>query len=153
MKSVLSRNLPPPVPPAGTDKDSRWKTVSDRLKVSFLILIIYLILNILHIGCPIKALSGISCPGCGMTRATLSALQFHFRDAFYYHPLFFLTPFMFFLFLFGDFINQKVNKAIWNVIILLFTIIYFYRLLFTENDVVTIDIGSGLVLKLLHYII
>ena len=51
---------------------------------------LYGILFALHITCPIKFLTGISCPGCGMTRATLSALRFDFERAFYYHPLWFL---------------------------------------------------------------
>lgn len=37
--------------------------------------------------CPFKAISGIPCPGCGMTRAVLSACKGDFREAFRYHPL------------------------------------------------------------------
>ena len=37
--------------------------------------------------CPFKAVTGIPCPGCGMTRAVLSACKGDFRGAFYYHPL------------------------------------------------------------------
>jgi hypothetical protein len=40
------------------------------------------------IGCPFRLLTGIPCPGCGMTRAFLSAFQLDFRSAFLYHPLF-----------------------------------------------------------------
>lgn len=135
------------------NKDARWKIVYDRLKISFLIFIIYIILNLMDLGCPIRAISGLSCPGCGMTRATLAALRFDFKDAFYYHPLFFLSPLMFLLFLFEGFIKPKYYKTAWIAIIVLFILVYLYRLLFTENDVVAIDIQSGIVLKLLHYII
>ena len=43
--------------------------------------------------CPFRFFFGISCPGCGMTRALLAALRLDFAAAFSYHPLFFLLPF------------------------------------------------------------
>lgn len=139
-------NVAQPVP-------DRKKAVLERLKVCLIIILAYLVLNLFHIGCPIKAYTGISCPGCGMTRAVWAALLLHFDSAFYYHPLFFLTPFMFLFFLFDDFITKKVKSVFWTSIIILFFGVYFYRLIFTVNDVVTIDIQSGKVLKLLHQII
>lgn len=42
----------------------------------------------LIIGCPFYRLSGTPCPGCGMTRAFLFALQLNFKSAFCMHPLF-----------------------------------------------------------------
>lgn len=43
--------------------------------------------------CPSATMTGIPCPGCGLTRATLSALQGNFAEAFHFHPLFwFVTP-------------------------------------------------------------
>ena len=39
------------------------------------------------IGCPIRFSTGISCPGCGMSRAVLLMLSGHFRAAFRMHPL------------------------------------------------------------------
>jgi hypothetical protein len=40
--------------------------------------------------CPFKALTGIDCPACGVTRAFLCAIQGDFVTAFNYHPLFLL---------------------------------------------------------------
>lgn len=37
--------------------------------------------------CPLKFTTGISCPGCGMTRAFGALLKLDFEMAFYYHPL------------------------------------------------------------------
>ena len=37
------------------------------------------------IGCPIRFSTGISCPGCGMSRAVLLMLSGHFRAAFRMH--------------------------------------------------------------------
>jgi hypothetical protein len=126
--------------------------INDRVKLILFILIFYLFLNLLHIGCPIKFMTGISCPGCGMTRAVRSALLFDFKDAFYYHPLFLLSPVMVFLFLFETYINPKLNKITWSVIIVLFSVTYIIRLLILKNEVVEIDIASGVVLELLHNI-
>ncbi len=39
-------------------------------------------------GCMIKAVTGLPCPGCGLTRAYVALFHGHFRDAFFYHPLF-----------------------------------------------------------------
>lgn len=47
-----------------------------------------LLLQAMGITCLIKFVTGISCPGCGMTRAWLSFLTGHPHRAFAYHPLF-----------------------------------------------------------------
>ena len=39
------------------------------------------------IGCPIRFFIGISCPGCGMSRAVLLMLSGHFQAAFRMHSL------------------------------------------------------------------
>ena len=56
-------------------------------------------------GCPFRFFFGISCPGCGMTRALLAALRLDFAAAFSYHPLFFLLPF----FLLGFYLYPWIN--------------------------------------------
>ena len=38
--------------------------------------------------CPLHAVTGIPCPGCGMTRAARSLMQGNFRDAALFNPLF-----------------------------------------------------------------
>lgn len=43
-------------------------------------------------GCMIRSLTGIPCPGCGMSRAWLSALKLDFAAAFRCHPLFWTVP-------------------------------------------------------------
>ncbi len=37
--------------------------------------------------CPMAVITGIPCPGCGMTRATLHALHGDFAASFRFHPL------------------------------------------------------------------
>lgn len=49
---------------------------------------LYLALHLAGIGCPIRWLTGISCAGCGMTRAWLCAVHLDLAGAFAAHPLF-----------------------------------------------------------------
>lgn len=137
----------------GQEHTMRRKNVLNRIKICGLIFVLYLILNLFHAGCPIKFITGVSCPGCGMTRAILSVLRLDFAGAFHYHPLFFLAPVMFFLFIFQDYIKPGVVKVSWIVLITLFILTYLYRLLFTQNEVVAIDFSGGLVVKLIQQLL
>ncbi len=57
----------------------------------------WLALYLLDIGCVFRLMTGIPCPGCGMTRAWLAALRLDFAAAFAYHPLFWAVPIAFVL--------------------------------------------------------
>jgi hypothetical protein len=37
--------------------------------------------------CPLKAMTGLPCPGCGMTRATVALLHGDLATSFHFHPL------------------------------------------------------------------
>ena len=51
------------------------------------ILALIIVMWIFNISCPIKHVTGLSCAGCGMSRAIFSALSLDFASAFEYHPL------------------------------------------------------------------
>lgn len=51
-----------------------------------------LVLLLTDIGCVFKLVTGLSCPGCGMTRAWLAALRLDLPAALAYHPLFWVVP-------------------------------------------------------------
>lgn len=112
--------------------------------LSISILLVYL----LRIGCPIKFITGISCPGCGMTRAYYSLLHLDFKNAFYYHPLFWALPIIILLILFKDKINPKAFNFILWFIILLFLVIYVIRL-FSNNSAVIFEPSNSLIFKLI----
>ncbi len=112
--------------------------------LSISILLVYL----LRIGCPIKFITGISCPGCGMTRAYYSLLHLDFKNAFYYHPLFWTLPIIILLILFKDKINPKAFNFILWFIILLFLVIYVIRL-FSNNSAVIFEPSDSLIFRLI----
>lgn len=128
---------------------SGWKV---RMRLAIIIVAIYIIFNIFGAGCPIKFLTGISCPGCGMTRAILAAIRLQFNEAFYFHPLFGLVPFMFALYLFEDYLKPIHVKYIWIVILVLFLVVYFLRLFIFKNDIVSIDIYNSSVIRFIQTI-
>lgn len=111
---------------------------------------ICLVLYVTKIGCPIKFLTGISCPGCGLTRAGLAAIQFHFTEAFSYHPLFFLIPVIVLLVFFENYIK---DKPIFNIFLIgcavAFIAVYIIRLIDTTDDIVVVNVSEGLISRLL----
>ncbi len=119
------------------------------LIVIITIIAIYTVFHIVGIGCPIKFLTGISCAGCGMTRAWFHALQFNFRAAFYYHPLWLLAPVLIILLLLYQKLNKKFFIASLTTIVLIFIIVYIIRLISPNDTVVIIDISQSAVIKLL----
>jgi len=109
----------------------------------------YWVLGLLGITCPIKFLTGISCPGCGMTRAWLSLLRLDLAGAVAYHPLFWLPVPALALYV----LRQRLPRAlVWSggaLICGLFCIVYFYRLLSSASPgVVVFAPEEGLLFRL-----
>ncbi len=125
------------------------KSFFEKLKEVIVLLIaigmVLVFLNVTHIGCPIKWLTGISCPGCGMTRALWSAARFRFGEAFRFHPLFWMVPIFFPLYLFWERIPGKVRKGVLWVIILAFLLTYLIRLCSGNDPVVGIRPYEGVI--------
>lgn len=107
----------------------------EALAVSGGVIILYIILNLLGITCPIKWMTGISCMGCGMTRAWLSVLKFDFSSALYYHPLFWTVPIAAVIYVFRD--KIKIYKWLLLLIAVLFCVVYFIRM-FDPSDTVVV---------------
>ena len=106
---------------------------------SLLIAAFYLVLHIIEVGCPFKFITGISCPGCGMTRAAASLLQLDFSAAFYYHPLFPLVFVMAGLFLLRNF--EKIGKKPYDnaiiTICIVFIAVWVLRMIFGDGEIVS----------------
>lgn len=110
--------------------------------------IVLVFMEISGIGCPIKWFTGISCAGCGMTRAVLCALRLQFDRALYYHPLFWLLPFLILLYLLWGRIPRKIRRGLTGTVILCFMGVYLIRLCDSGNSVVTADLQESLPVRL-----
>lgn len=71
-------------------------------------------------GCPVKSLTGIPCPGCGLSRAAVSLLRLDLTAAFRYHPMVFVLPPVVLLVLFGPnpLLGSKTRERmlLWSVL-------------------------------------
>ena len=65
----------------------------------------YSICNIFNITCPIKHMTGVPCPTCGMTRAMLALMRLDIKGYIEYNPMAF---FMFF----GGIFAMKTKKRL-----------------------------------------
>ena len=122
--------------------------VTDGLKAAVIIAAFYGILQLFGITCPIKFLTGVSCPGCGMTRAWLSVVVRHdLSEAFRYHPLFWIVlpalPFFVSMRLRRSPVTGPLTIAAAAAMVL----VYFYRMFFTKGDIVVFEPKNGLIFK------
>ena len=108
------------------------------------VIFLYIVLFAVGIGCPIKYLTGVSCPGCGMTRACISALRFDFLQAFEYHPLWFaVLPIAILLVFFR--VKRNSSAFAWVSVIagVMLVAMYIYRMVFARGEVVSFSLTSG----------
>lgn len=127
------------------------KDIEEHIKLLCVFLFIFLIY--IFTGCPIRLLTGVSCAGCGMSRAYFSLLHFDFHSAFYYHPLF-LCPIIFAAVYIGEKFGfpQRYAKAIYSVMIFLFLGVYIYRMANPNDRVVVFEPQNGLIFKGIKFI-
>lgn len=121
----------------------------NEFRVLAAIALFYLILEGLGVTCPIRYVTGISCAGCGMSRAWLSLLKLDFAAAFAYHPLFWLPLPAAGVILLRRRMPERVYCWVIGVVCALFLIVYLYRLLFLEDPVVVFQPAQGLVARVL----
>ena len=126
------------------------KLTLDVLIITLSLGLVYLIFYIAKVGCPIKFLTGISCMGCGMTRAYICLFHLDFGGAFKYHPLFFLPPFLALLLIFEEKISRRVFRILMFTMIAAFSIIYIIRLLDGKDDVVVFEPENGAIFRMLR---
>ena len=113
------------------------------------IVVFYMILEWWGITCPIRYITGISCAGCGMSRAWLSLLRLNFEAAFAYHPLFWLPIPAAALVLLRNRMPKRAYCWGMGAVCALFLAVYLYRLIFTESQVVVFQPDQGLAARIL----
>ena len=117
-------------------------------------LAIYCILvYFLKIPCPVYFVTGISCPGCGMTRSLFSLLQFDLDKALYYHPLIlfciFIFPAIAILHIKKKYVAKKVMVVIF---IITFITTYLYRILILKTPVLHFSPENGIFVRVFNYL-
>lgn len=132
--------------------ENRRKFSSDA--IAFMaIALLYLLFHLAGIGCPFRFLTGICCPGCGMTRAVTSLLSFRLSDAVYYHPLVLILPLVVLVFLMRKRMPRKAFHILVATILALFVIVFLVRMFDPNNDVVTFQLHQGFVVRAIKSII
>lgn len=133
-----------------TSKEKRefW----DILSAAAAIIVLYIFFDIIGIGCPIKFVTGISCMGCGMTRAWRAVLHFDLHSAFYYHPGFWLPP----IALFSLYLKYKKNIKFYKIfmftVIGCFVTIYVARLIWFKSDIVVFQPQNNILSRVMKSI-
>ena len=102
------------------------------INISFLIIISILILeDIISIPCPFHFITGLYCPGCGITRMIKSILKLDFYQAFRYNQLLFILLPFFIIIIIDLFISiiikkksiyKKIPEYVWIIIVIILII-------------------------------
>ena len=106
---------------------------------------LYAVFSLTGVGCPIKHVTGMSCPGCGMTRAWGAVLRLDFSKAWAYHPLWFLPVPGAALLLFKDRLPRRFFRIALFVIVAAFFVVYAIRMADPDNTVVVFHPKEGLI--------
>ena len=131
---------------------SIWKKYKEYIIFALCFVALILIMMLLHIPCPIKYLTGISCAGCGMTRALLSVLSLDFSAAFYYHPLWILLfPTALLLIVLKAKKKKTAFSAVLSCVVFLFLAVWIFRLAYGD-DIVAFDFDDGAINRAIQWI-
>jgi hypothetical protein len=123
----------------------RIKEKKDGILAFITVAIVYMVMAYMGVGCPIKFLTGISCAGCGMSRAWMALLHLDIVSAFYYHPLFWMPVFVLILYV-------MKKKIPWIPIIVLFIVVYIIRLTDSSQDIVVANIHDGFICSRIRFL-
>lgn len=128
------------------------RTLLNNITGILIITALFIFFSAAGIGCPIKFLTGISCGGCGMTRAWYSVLHLEFSEAFGYHPLFWTVPLAAVIYFFKEHIDRRIFNAIVIILIILFVVVYLYRMFNPEDNIVVSCPEDSLIINIIQVI-
>lgn len=114
------------------------------------VVVLYVILESFGVTCPIKYITGISCAGCGMSRAWIALLHFNIHEAFMYHPLFFLPPVVVIVMLLKSKINIKFYRIFMFTMVGAFVIVYLYRMFIGTGDIVVFEPQNNILFRIIR---
>ena len=114
------------------------------------VVVLYTAMESIGITCPIKFITGITCAGCGMSRAWMAFLQLDIAKAFAYHPLFWLVPIAVIVLLCKSKINIKFYKIFMFTIAGAFVIVYLYRMFIGTGDIVVFEPQNNILFRIIQ---
>lgn len=117
------------------------------------IVLFYLIIESLGVTCPIRFLTGVSCAGCGMSRAWLALFRGNLAEAARFHPLFWLPVPGAALLLFRRRLSRRVFAWGMGGVCALFLGVYLVRLLDPGDAVVVFRPAQGFLVRLLRQLL
>lgn len=130
--------------------EKKFSSYWQDIKAIMGIILFYLFISLVFdIGCPILWLTGISCAGCGMTRAWFSVFHLDLKAAFYYHPLFWLPVIVAFFYFFKNRFSKHVLLILSTTAVLLFLIVYILRMLNPADTIVIFQPWEGFIGKII----
>ena len=135
------------------------RNISKKLKeVSVFLLIFLLSTSLLYLvtgsNCLVKAMIGIPCPTCGMTRAWLSFFRGDFGLSFFYHPLFWTIPILCAYVGYAWWKSKKESMWVIGIFFLAFITLYLIRMLYLFPEGVPMDYYKGsLLYRLWEYML
>ncbi len=106
---------------------------------------------ITRVGCPIRFLTGISCPGCGISRALIALLKGDVASAFYYHPLFWLPMVIVVLWFFRRKWSGAQVRRFLIACIILYLAVYMIRMV-TGSNIVVCRPQDGMIARSFNYL-
>lgn len=125
-----------------------WKELRPLAEIA----LFYVLIESLGITCPILFLTGISCAGCGMSRAWLALLCGDLAAAFAFHPLFWLPVPAAALLFFRQRIPGRAFRWGIGAVCALFLVVYLVRLFTMRDPVVVFHPSQGLIGRLVFYV-
>ena len=110
---------------------------------------VYFIFHITGIGCPIKFLTGVSCLGCGTTRAWLALFRGDIAGAFRFHPLFWVPIPATAVVILQKKFSKKTYIASIYFCFTLYLVVYVLRMLYSDGSVVSFAPRQGAIYKII----
>ena len=130
------------------------KALSEKIKHNYGKLLLLTAIAVVYFtyGCPIRFFVGISCPGCGMSRALTALLRLDFPLAFEMHPLVFLLPVAAVIYFARRLIPKKALRLIYTSALILLVTVYIIRMS-SDSSIVYADFESGMLFRLFEKLI
>ena len=134
---------------SGASRKDQIRSFLRRNRIPFFLIAVYLPAAFFVSGttCLLKSTIGLPCPGCGLTRAVLLALQGDFSAAFHAHPLFPLAILVLavvpaVLLVRPRLLNTRASFIAGLVILILFVLVYIIRMIQGFPDTPPMDYNA-----------